>query len=232
MIAGTFLISGALYLIAPDTNPALLIAAGLVIWLVMLIGIVGGLSAIVKSTIRGRRAKERTRLAAARGWRYEAQDADLPATLVRPTKSLAVPARAQAYAVVHGAAGGVAFTAFDFFLQFAPLVVTTAWIVELPHSLPRLTSAELRPNALSAHEASAAPHPQYARDALTDELAAFTRDGFLSWWVDGRLLAATMHSRSGAPPDLFVHGIEAITWLGRFFGSPAMARHAVHTTDG
>jgi hypothetical protein len=198
-----------------------------------LLAVVGGATTAVQVVVRRRRTKERRELARLNGWRCDARDDRLPAALGGRDYQLvdrygqvfcevaSVPAAARAHAVVRGEAKGVAFTAFDYFLPGVfPVEVTTAWLIRLPHALPRFVSAELFwspedapspwPSPSAEAEAVGAimnrftiadggdlamrSHPEYARTIATAELVTFTRERMPSWWVDGNVLVATTHT--------------------------------------
>jgi hypothetical protein len=137
----------------------------------------------------------------------------------------------------------VEFVVFDFFVPGQrPRVVTTAWLVQLPHALPLFTSAEMFRDAFEAQRdtlaglvvANASPagsddavtttHPDYAHAVMTGDVVTFTREHFASWWVDGTVLASTARSDHGARADLLLRNVEAITWLATVLGSPDVAR--------
>lgn len=247
----------------PGINAFLLFLGMVAIQVTAYLVLSGLLAAITRSIVRARRSKERRSLADSRGWHFEPSDAGLPSALGATDHYVArlpdnlltlgqrsLPAEARAHAVIRGVASGVEFVAFDFFVPNThPLVVTTAWLVQLSHALPLFASAEMfrddfkaqsetlagvviaetmaRVSAQSGDDAPAPPDPEYARAVMTADVVQFTREHFPSWWVDGTVLASTARSDHGARPDLVARNIEAITWLATVLSMPEITRYAV-----
>jgi hypothetical protein len=246
------------------SNPAVRFALALAVEIVFLLVLIRGVIGTTQAVVRSRRVRERRRLAVQHGWRLEARDRELPAALGCIERDVVAdrsghlvhviqrpPEAALAHAIVRGEAHGVAFTAFDFFMPGAiPLEVVTAWMVELPHALPRLLSAEglcmgdsdgdavlreaLQNGATTRGEVLATiARPDYARAVLTPEVVNATGHAFSAWSVNGKVLAATTPSnmrtdrRYGATPEQLAYGIEVINWLARVLSSPQIATHAI-----
>jgi hypothetical protein len=266
MFALGLIIAAVVKAVSGGIDPVALVAVTVVVEAAFLVGIVGGITALIHLVVRRRRTKERRHLARLNGWRCDARAADLPAALGDREHRLVnahghvfcqvepVPAGARAHAVVRGEVKGIAFTAFDYFLPGVfPVEVTTAWLVRLPHALPRFVSAEVFWSATgdasptdgteagrsgvgagagAGEDLATRADPAYVRDVVTDELVAFTRERLPSWWVDGHVLAATTHSTYQTHRQLGLSarqlglGIEAMTWLARHLGSPTVAAHA------
>jgi hypothetical protein len=239
---------------------AIALAAELAFFLVVIEGLTATTQAVVRSR-RGRERRRLADrhgwryddrdadLPAALGLVHEDVVVDRSGRLVHELRPVSSAARA--HAVVRGEARGMRFEAFDYFVpQAVPLGVVTAWRVELPHALPRLMSSEAECRGGSAGDAvlretllhgatargeelATVARPDYAEAVLTEDVVEFSRQGFLSWWVVGNVLAATRHSdygthrRFGATAEELVYGIEAVAWLGRILSSPGVARFAV-----
>jgi hypothetical protein len=254
----------------PGTNAFLLFVGAVAVEVVSYLLLGGLLAAVTRSIVRARRSKERRSLAASRGWQFEPSDASLPSALGETDHYVAhlpdnlltlgqrpIPAGARAHAIVRGMASGVEFVAFDFFVPNQhPLLVTTAWLVRLPHALPLFTSAEMfrddfkaqsetlaglviaeaaaqASSASQAGDDAATLDPDYAWAVMSADVVRFTRERFQSWWVDDSVLASTARSNRGVRPDLLARNIEAITWLASVLSMPDMARYAaVRTLDG
>jgi hypothetical protein len=264
MAALGLIIVGLVKAVSPDVDGVMLLVAVVAIELAFLLGIVGGITAVTRVVVRRRRTKERRHLASLNGWRCDARDPDLPAALGGTDYRLVnayghvtcvaepVPATARAHAVVRGEVKGIAFAAFDYFHPGAfPLAVTTAWLIRLPHPLPRFVSPEVFWSTMDetsppqATEEAGAPHdelamrthPEFVRDVVTDELVTFTRERLPSWWVDGHVLAATFHTslpthrRLGFSARELGRGIESMLWLARHLASPTLAPHASPPTS-
>jgi hypothetical protein len=243
----------------PQANAFLLFAGVVAVEVTAFLLLSGVLAALTRGIVRGRRSKERRDLAASRGWQFGSSDPDLPSALGSTDHYVAhlpdslftlgqrpVPSGARAHAIIRGQVNGVDFVTFDYVIPGErPLVITTAWLVRLPHALPFFASAEMYRNDLKAqsetlaglviaeassqagHDTTATPNPDYANAVMTPDVVRFTREHFPSWWVDGTVLASTARSNHGAPPELLTRNVEAIAWLATVLTSPAIARYAI-----
>jgi hypothetical protein len=248
-------------------NPFLLFLGAVAIQVVAYLVLSGLLAVITRSIVRARRSKERRSLADSRGWQFKPSDANLPSALGATDHYVAhlpdnlftlgqrhLRSGARAHAIVRGVSSGVEFVAFDFFVPNQhPLVVTTAWLVQLPHALPLFASAEMfrddfkaqsdtlaglviaqaaqaSPASQAGDDAAATLDPEYAHAVMTPDVVRFTREQFPSWWVDGTVLASTARSDRGAGPDLLARNIQAITWLASVLSMPEIARYAAART--
>lgn len=238
----------------PRANAFLLFVGGVAVEVAAFLLLTSAVTAVTQRVARSGLTKERRDLAASRGWQFVPSDASLPSmfdgvdhfVVQVPGRLLAVgprpvPDQVRAHDVVHGEVHGVEFVVFDFFAprRLRLPEVTTAWVVRLPHALPLFTSAEIfadpapgSPGDLIAdiggqasNESVTTTNPAYARAVMTDDVVRFTRQHLASWWVDGRLLASTARLGHGAPGDVLVRNIEAITWLATVLSSPQVARY-------
>ena len=211
---------------------------GAAIEVILLIVTALAVTAVYELIASGRRARQRRRIAAEQGWRYEEADPTLVSQMGERLHyvvgSLSIPVDpkvepgTQAHAVLRGQSNGVGFAAFDFYRprRLVPPDRATAVIVPLPGDVPLFTSMDVI-RLYDRHEnGDIIADPVLARLVTTADVATLTFKGLRSWWFDGRVLVAISGNPHRSASDKQLHAdIIALTYLARLLNWDAISRH-------
>jgi hypothetical protein len=201
----------------PITAPMLIL-----LWVLVVVIFVTPL--LLRRYRRGRRASEREKLAASRGWRFAASD-ETVLTRWRGDPFDRRGDKRQAFGVVRGVVSGVAFTAFDYrrrttAVRNAPdeYETVTVWAMRLPGPLPGVRMLRQRPvgglrgkvlekldarvvslptgdEDFDRHFTVTSRQPEFVKELFTPELIGWLREHKIqNWRIEGQDL---LHYRDG-----------------------------------